>query len=132
MLKDARTFLSQWHENLHRNFCWSATHAHVYLAAFFGIVALFPCPLRKHVRRVGTFYHRSAVVTFDSHGVQCGGQEGHVRQSRCAVWRTRGGTFDSHDLQCGEHEGRSWVRRLSRHIWGGMCVILFFEFLVLC
>ena len=104
------------------------------LAAFFGVAALFPSPLCEHVRRVGTFYHRSAVVTFDSHGVQCGGQEGsrltvticslegkrrHVWQSRCAVWRARGVTFDSHDLLCGEHEGRSWVRRLSRHIWGG-------------
>ena len=41
------------------------------------VVALFPSPLcsDEHVRRVGTFYHRSAVVTFDSHDVQSGGQE---------------------------------------------------------
>ena len=85
------------------------------------VVALFPSPLcsDEHVRRVGTFYHRSAVVTFDSHDVQSGGQGSRLSVT---VWRTRCVTFDSHDVQYGGQEGRSWREDLSGHLCIRTCV----------
>ena len=48
---------------------------------------------------------RTRGVTFDSHDLQCGGQEGsRLTVTICGVEDKRV-TFDSHGVQCGGQEG---------------------------